>query len=151
MKVSEYKYALGFAFDLLQADCQGRWASPNVALIRKVRPDWQAGFLNGIGGHIEPGETPHECMVREFREEAGVLVPEWTEVLTMGMVNENPGWSVVVFKAFGVNHGHLHSLTDEKVGIYAAYDLPSDVLANLRWIVPLALDPQPIAPKVFFR
>lgn len=29
-----------------------------VALIRKNKPDWQKGKLNGIGGKVEAGETP---------------------------------------------------------------------------------------------
>jgi hypothetical protein len=37
------EYVVGFAFDT-----DGR-----VALIRKNRPEWQAGRLNGIGGHVE--------------------------------------------------------------------------------------------------
>ena len=42
-----------------------------VLLIRKNRPAWQAGKLNGLGGKIEPGETPPQAMRREFREEQG--------------------------------------------------------------------------------
>ncbi len=41
-------YVLGFAFD---EDYE--W----VALIKKNRPQWQAGKLNGVGGKIEPNET----------------------------------------------------------------------------------------------
>ena len=37
-------YVLGFLFS---PDCK------RVALIIKNRPDWQAGFLNGIGGKID--------------------------------------------------------------------------------------------------
>lgn len=58
-----------------------------VLMIRKIKPAWQAGKLNGIGGKIDqyvecPGpvgrngsrlETPIEAMVREFHEETGVL------------------------------------------------------------------------------
>lgn len=43
-----------------------------VALIRKKRPDWQAGKVNGVGGKIERGEKAHAAMVREFQEETGV-------------------------------------------------------------------------------
>src|SRR4051812_3192633 len=56
------QYVCGFAFDLL-----GR-----LVLIRKKRPEWQAGRLNGVGGHQEPGETPEVAMAREFYEETGV-------------------------------------------------------------------------------
>ena len=44
----------------------------DVALIRKNRPAWQKGKLNGIGGHIEQTDkTPYDAMVREFEEETG--------------------------------------------------------------------------------
>jgi 8-oxo-dGTP diphosphatase len=42
-------YACGFLFSLDRT---------RVLLIRKRRPAWQAGRLNGVGGKIEPGETP---------------------------------------------------------------------------------------------
>lgn len=41
----------------------------SVVLLRKTHPDWQAGLLNGVGGKIEPGESPIAAMVREYREE----------------------------------------------------------------------------------
>lgn len=61
------KYTVGFLFS------ENRdW----VVLIKKERPHWQKGLLNGVGGHIEEGETPKECFIREFEEEAGVRLPE---------------------------------------------------------------------------
>lgn len=56
-------YVLGFIFDS---------SSQRVLLIRKRRPAWQAGKLNGVGGKIELGETPLEALVREVREEAAL-------------------------------------------------------------------------------
>jgi 8-oxo-dGTP pyrophosphatase MutT (NUDIX family) len=40
--------------------------------IRKNRPHWQAGKLNGIGGKVEPGENADQAMVRETLEETSV-------------------------------------------------------------------------------
>ena len=40
-------YVLGFCFNT---------RLDQVVLIQKTRPEWQAGRLNGIGGHIENGE-----------------------------------------------------------------------------------------------
>lgn len=47
-----------------------------VLLIRKLKPEWQYGKMNGIGGKIEPGETPVQAAVREIEEKIGIQVPE---------------------------------------------------------------------------
>ena len=49
-------YTLGFVFDSSQE---------KVLLVHKQRPAWQAGKVNGIGGKVELGETPHTGIVRE--------------------------------------------------------------------------------------
>jgi len=58
-----------------------------VALIRKARPAWQAGRLNGIGGHIEVGETAPVAMARECCEETmgalNIPADEWTHFATL--------------------------------------------------------------------
>ncbi len=47
----------------------GKW----LMLYRNKKPqDPNAGKWIGIGGHIEPGETPEECNLREVREETGL-------------------------------------------------------------------------------
>ena len=43
------EYVLAFIFDT---------KLNQILLIKKNRPDYQAGLLNGIGGKIEPNETP---------------------------------------------------------------------------------------------
>jgi 8-oxo-dGTP diphosphatase len=40
----------------------------------KKENDMHAGKWNGLGGKLEPGETPEECAVREIREESGLTV-----------------------------------------------------------------------------
>lgn len=67
-------YVVGFAHD-----------GERVALIRKNRPGWQAGYLNGIGGHLEDYDSTPLAgrQVREFEEETGVCVLGWTHFLTL--------------------------------------------------------------------
>lgn len=124
------EYVCGFAFDA---------GAQRVALIQKKRPAWQAGKWNGIGGHVEPGETLHAAMVREFREEAGMDVDEWQEFLMLRSARH--GWVVHFFRAFQVNLYHLQSVTDERVGWAHVDDVFNlDVIPNLRWLIPLAAD-----------
>src|ERR1035437_6897488 len=48
-----------------------------VWLIRKARPEWQKGMLNGIGGHVEENENTMTAMTREFNEETGLTILDW--------------------------------------------------------------------------
>lgn len=79
-------YVVGYAF---------RSDYGAVALIEKRKPAWQAGKLNGIGGKIEPGESPEAAMSREFLEEAGLLVhPQcWLHFRTEQFMHTTPGKS----------------------------------------------------------
>jgi 8-oxo-dGTP diphosphatase len=42
----------------------------------KKENDMHMGKWNGLGGKLEPGETPEECAIREVREESGLMVTE---------------------------------------------------------------------------
>ncbi len=128
------KYSCGFAFDVHQ----------NVALIRKKRPAWQAGKLNGVGGHVEDGENAHQAMIREFKEEAGLYVPMWHPLAILSVED----WTVEFFFAEGVRLRNARSMTDEEVVIIPAACLPPDVIHNLRWLIPLALDTEVMHQKL---
>ena len=45
----------------------------------KKQQDPNAGKWIGVGGHIEPGETPEECIRREVTEETGLTLTELTK------------------------------------------------------------------------
>jgi 8-oxo-dGTP diphosphatase len=116
----------------------------SVLLIRKNRPAWQAGKLNGIGGKIEASETPHEAARREFREETGLDLPEsaFAHVLTLGGPDDfgsGVPWEGHFYRAFGPVDD-ARSLTDEAVEIHPTNPLPIDTIPNLHWIIPLLLD-----------
>lgn len=129
------EYVVGFLFsrDLSQ-----------VALIRKNRPAWMAGKLNGVGGHIEEDEEPAEAMEREFNEETGAAIggPGWMQFARLHGDN-NGGWAVHFFWAVNQQDCEIRIVTDEKVAWYSvsqiiAGSLPA--IPNLRWLLPMALN-----------
>lgn len=110
----------------------------SVALIRKNRPQWMLGRLNGIGGKIEPGETPWQAMCREFEEEAGVAAVPWL----LFHREYFPDTSSHVF-FFCATHAALHkvrTVTDEKVYLCTPGGKYVDEygLETLHYLLPMA-------------
>jgi len=118
--------------------CVGFMFSPYmevVALIRKKRPEWQAGLLNGVGGRLREGETPLEGMRREFREEAGVAWDEWMPLARLDF----PEATVWFFWARGGCVWECRTQTDEAVSIHRTRDVQDlDLVPNARWLIPMA-------------
>lgn len=85
-----------------------------VWLIRKNKPEWQKGCLNGIGGKIEEGETAEEAMHRELLEESGVSGIDLFNVGKMiGSDNDNTCFSVEVFT--GITDQTLQTMEEEQI------------------------------------
>jgi 8-oxo-dGTP diphosphatase len=121
------RYVVGFLF-----------YGAEVALVRKAKPAWQCGHLNGVGGKIERRESPAEAMAREFREETGVATEpsDWTEAVVM----DGPGWRIHFFSRESGWRPVLVGSEEEPVAWYPVYPLPVHVLPNLRWLIPLVRD-----------
>lgn len=55
--------------------CYVRRAGKTLMVHRiKKANDMHQGKWNGLGGKLEPGETPEECAIREIYEESGLIV-----------------------------------------------------------------------------
>ncbi len=70
-------------------------------MIHRVKKanDMHQGKWNGLGGKMEPGETPEECAIREIREESGLIVlrPDLRGILTFPGFSNDEDWYVFVF------------------------------------------------------
>ena len=120
-------YVAGFCF----SEC-----GEQVALIRKLNPEWQRGLLNGIGGKVEPGESPHLAMVREFEEETGAHIEDWRLFCTATTEEDR-----LHFLTARGDLDALYSAEAEEVLTVAIEEIPTlDTIPNLRWLIPLALD-----------
>jgi 8-oxo-dGTP diphosphatase len=67
----------------------------------KKKDDMHAGKWNGLGGKMDPGETPEECVIREVREESGLILkdPILRGVLTFPGFANDEDWYAFVFRA----------------------------------------------------
>ena len=133
-------YVLGFAFSI---DLK------NVLLIDKNRPAWQAGRLNGIGGHIEDKELAVDAMSREFKEECGIIIPANKWIFKCDMTGID--WMVRVFYTLTNEIYNYKDQTDEKCIVCNTHDLPIECLPNLRWLVPFCLDAEVLPGTIIMR
>jgi len=122
------EYVCGFYFseDLTQ-----------VALIHKLRPDWQRGRLNGIGGHVRLGEPHQAAMLREFAEETGCTVESWACFC-------DHSWDTGAHVTFWVAAGDVLAVgteTDEEVSIIQVSDVEAlPTISNVPWLIAMALE-----------
>lgn len=115
-------------------------AGSDVLLIRKTKPAWQAGRLNGVGGKIEKGESALEAMVREFREEAcrETLQKDWTFFYTL--TDRDCTFAVHFFSSVTLSKEGISACTEEELVWHRAHALPYNVIPNLRWLIPMSRD-----------
>ncbi|MHB8578431.1 MAG: NUDIX hydrolase [Ignavibacteriaceae bacterium] len=68
--------------------------------VKKVN-DFHEGKWNGLGGKLEIGETPEECVVREIKEESGLTIsdPRLHGFITFPLFDGIDDWYVFVFTA----------------------------------------------------
>ena len=90
--------------------------------MRRRRPAWQAGRLNALGGKLMQGEGAATAARRE------VLVWDDAEYVMHVMRGESERAS------------EARTMEDQEVFLADVNALPHNVIDNLRWLVPLALD-----------
>lgn len=133
------QYCLGFAFT---SDFK------SVLLIKKNRPDWQAGKVNGVGGKLEENEMSNSAMVREFEEETGIKtnVDDWESIGSISRIGSNfEDFHIQVYATSKVDVSTAKSMTDEEVSLYSLTEgkqLDSRIpqLEKLDWLLPYSID-----------
>lgn len=72
-----------------------------ILLLHRIKKenDIHDGKWIGVGGKIEQGETPEECIVREVKEETGLIIknPTLNGVMTFPKFQDNEDWYVFLF------------------------------------------------------
>ena len=96
-----------------------------LMLYRNKKPnDIHEGKWNGLGGKLNPGETPEECATREIFEESGLHIenPLLKGVLTFPEFSAGEDWYVFVFvieefegDLIESDEGHLEWIDDDQL------------------------------------
>lgn len=123
------EYVLGFIFS---TDLK------KIALLRKNRPEWQSGLLNGIGGKLEYSENPLEAIVRECKEETGVFISEadWNYFAFF----DGEYHKVHCFKTIYHNIEELVCPESEVIEYISLDNLHNEKLMdNVKYLIPMAL------------
>lgn len=104
-----------------------------------------AGKYNGLGGHIEPGETPHQAAIREVEEEAG-LTPTALALRAVIHVTLNAAPGVLFFVFTGAaSPGKLRASTEGAPVWVARADVASlPLVADLPELLPRVLETGPL-------
>ena len=126
----------------------------HVALVEKQKPDWQKNKWNAIGGKIEDGESALQAMQREFKEEAGLDISNWSIfcVLTgndADYVNNGNDYEVHFFSHFSDDVYKVKTMETEQILYHSTKAIMfMDTIPNLKWLIPLALE-RGLVAKVF--
>ena len=100
-----------------------------------------AGLLNGVGGHVERGETPYQTALREIDEE---LDASPVELRMTGILTVDPGTppGVIVFVYVGyVDQEHFnHSPEGEPIWIDLKQLQRQKLVEDLYELLPRAID-----------
>ena len=110
-----------------------------VALVKKCKPEWQRGRLNGIGGKIEDGETPYDAMAREFLEETGFATKgdEWHR---FAVLSDDNTFCVHFFCRHVVAMPVLRTMEEEEIVTVRIDSITTkNAIPNLTWLIPMAL------------
>lgn len=122
----EPKYVLGFLFNE---------AMDRVVVLKKKHPVGLAGFITGVGGKVELGETAAEAMRREFREEAGLDVERWLEFARFTGTDK-----ISCFFARSKSMENASTQTDEDVFVLYVWSLMDvrECFHNTKFLVQMA-------------
>lgn len=119
----------------------------SILLLNREAPAWM-GMWNGVGGKIELDETPETCILREIKEETGIVLPSVTAkgMVTWKQVDGSAAGGMYAFMAEVPEDYHYETPVRQAEGILDWKDLdwvlhPDNVgVCNLQHFLPTLLN-----------
>jgi 8-oxo-dGTP diphosphatase len=121
------------------------FADTDVLLVQKMKPSWQKGFWNGVGGKDEEGEEPIDAMVREFFEETKILVEHsaWQHFARETGPDYRTNFFASRLPGSFAARPRIEKCNDADEPLAwrdTRFISQLQVIGNLRWLIPLAQD-----------
>lgn len=127
----------------------------HVVLVRKNKPEFLKGNLNGVGGKVELGESIQKAMSREFMEETGVPIGSsiWNIFCSLeSETGREKPYIVYFLYATSKLYNYAKTMEEEYVDIYEVSELKeySKLQPNCLWLLEMALSFQNGEKAKFF-
>lgn len=122
-----------------------------VLLVKKEKPRWQRGKLNGIGGKVEIGELPENAMERECFEETGLKLTWIHQGNMTGKNNDGRLFNCAIFYAYDDSIHNYEQKEQEELGLYDPMIVNNpdfQIIDNLEFLVPFGITDQIMAPFI---
>jgi 8-oxo-dGTP diphosphatase len=130
------EYVCGFAGD-------GEY----VLLVEKLKPNWMAGRMNGIGGKLEDYEDIEAGMIREWKEEVGedTKVGDWRYFSKLETDEHLIYFFIKRMEKDDLFKYHFkNNDIGERMMVVPIKSIhresPLNIIPNLAWLVPMAFD-----------
>ena len=107
--------------------CMVTYGKCNVLVQDRLNPDWPG--ITFPGGHVEPGESFTQSVIREVYEETGLTVENPVLCGTKQFQTNSGARYVVFFYKADQYHGTLQSSSEGKVFWLPRTELPNQILA----------------------
>lgn len=110
------------------------YSNEHVLLINKIRPEWQKGIFNGLGGMINKGELPIDAMIRECKEECNLDIKYW-ELYDKVTFDNGIELNYFISKVNDDFIKEFKSMTDEEVVMFNLYKIPENIQDDIKYII----------------
>jgi len=154
--VNKMLFVVAFVFRNMPGD-----RAPDVFLVKKnprrANMAWQRDLWNGVGGGVNPGESPYDASKREWREET-TIEPNHFQGWRCFAVETGRNYQLYCFRAdvaanfLSTDTWPKYNDANEMMAWLNMADMDKHhVLGNLRWMLPLALDPRGFSEPVHYQ
>jgi len=121
--------------------CLGFVISDRQVLLIRKNSGRMKGKTNGLGGTIEPNETPKQAISREVEEESAIYIApeEWSHVATV----LGGGWKMEVFVTLVkilYSDDSWQSSDEGEVSFYGLSNLPQNMDLTAKWLLQMTYD-----------